>query len=104
MDAETSDEINAIASYQDTAAGKLKARFLDRFAEIVSYERGAEHVSCTMLRESGDSVEIWVSRNSGVGGTADTAFLKDFSRVMEQVADSVGTDSESQIQVAVTSN
>jgi hypothetical protein len=73
-----------------TASTKLKARFLDRFAELISCERGAEYVSSTMLRERDGSVEVWVSRNSGTGKLRDEAFFRDFERIMREARDREG--------------
>ena len=64
---------------------KLRMRFLDRFAELVSRDKGPELMSCAMLRETGGKVEIWVSRNSGLDSEEDDRFFGDFERLMPNV-------------------
>jgi hypothetical protein len=64
---------------------KLKMRFLDRFAELVSCEPGSEHVSCAMLREGEGGAEIWVARNDGIARYADTVFFLQFEGLMSEV-------------------
>ena len=69
----------------NTKDGKRRNRFLDRFAELVSYQKAAEQVSCTMLREKEDYVEIWVSRNAGLNRVQDLNFFRQFERLMPDV-------------------
>lgn len=78
------DDVDVPADSTSTER-KLRIRFLDRFAELVSRDKGAEHVSCTMMRDTGAKVEIWVSRNTGVATADDERFFGDFERLMPNV-------------------
>jgi hypothetical protein len=64
---------------------KLRMRFLDRFAELVSRDSRLEMVSCTMLREAEGTVKVWVSRNSGFDTEEDSKFFGEFERLMPNV-------------------
>src|SRR5436190_14275156 len=41
---------------------RLKKKFLDRFAELVSCRKGRTHVCCAAMSEEQNVVRIWVSR------------------------------------------
>jgi hypothetical protein len=86
MDPVEAPESNEDTNREDASDNrKYRRRFLDRFAELVSRDRGAEHVSCAMLREMEDGIEIWASRNSGLTKTNDAAFFGHFERLMPDV-------------------
>ncbi|KAJ4000321.1 hypothetical protein F5050DRAFT_1839842 [Lentinula boryana] len=73
--------VNQSAPFVNDPHRQIKQRFLDRFAEVISNQRGAEHVACTIMRESGDHVVIWVARNGGFR-VKDISFLEKFSAEM----------------------
>ena len=59
----------------------LKHRFLDRFAEVMSRDKGGKHVSCAAIRESQDQhtedsvrVSLLVARNEAFGDHDQTFF------------------------------
>ncbi|KAJ3735073.1 hypothetical protein DFJ43DRAFT_71172 [Lentinula guzmanii] len=77
--------VNQSVPFINDSYHRIKQRFLDRFAEVVSNRRGGEHVACTIMRESGDHVVIWVARNGGFS-RKDISFLKEFSAEMRALA------------------
>jgi hypothetical protein len=86
MDSPVESDHSSSADQESTSKERnLRIRFLDRFAELVSRGKGARLVSCTMLRETGGKVEIWVSRNSGFDLEEDSRFFGDFERLMPTV-------------------
>ncbi|KAL4069066.1 hypothetical protein J3A83DRAFT_3472439 [Scleroderma citrinum] len=72
VDEEIHEADSDIGDYgsDNSAGGDLKHRFLDRFAEVMSRDKGGKSVSCVALRESGDRhieedvrVSLLVARN-----------------------------------------
>ncbi|KAG6328816.1 hypothetical protein ID866_10272 [Astraeus odoratus] len=75
--------------------GELKQRFLDRFAEVMSRDKGWEHICCVALRESGDqcveedvTVSLLVARN-GTFGDGDLEFCRRIEKHLGAIAASV---------------
>lgn len=55
---------------------RLRQRFLDRFAEMVSERKGGKYVACTAMRELGNHVIIFATYNKKFD-REDVQFLKD---------------------------
>ena len=49
----------------DSGHGRLKQKFLDCLAEFAANKKGGTRVACSAMRESEDSVYIWIARNEG---------------------------------------
>ncbi|USP80330.1 hypothetical protein yc1106_07604 [Curvularia clavata] len=49
----------------DSGHGRLKQKFLDCLAEFAANKKGGTRVACSAMRESKDSVYIWIARNEG---------------------------------------
>lgn len=76
-DSDVSENDEANAGGEDG----LKHRFLDRFAEVMSRDKGGKHVSCVALRDSQDRhtedgvrVSLLVARNEAFGDHDQTFF------------------------------
>lgn len=78
----TSDEI---ADDEGSKDYHLKRRFLDRFAEVLSTEKGAQHVACAIMQEETTSATFWVSRNEGFY-QRDKNFMQGFEDCMKDMA------------------
>ncbi|KAI6146682.1 hypothetical protein BKA82DRAFT_4356100 [Pisolithus tinctorius] len=72
---------------------EFKQRFLDRFAEIMSRDKGGEHVCCVALRESGDQrldedvkISLLVARNANFKNLDEN-----FRRRLEKLLATIGT-------------
>lgn len=79
----------------DSKEDELKQRFLDRFAEIMSRDKGGKHVCCVALRESGDrhldedvNVSLLVARNDTFN-EQDTKFCGILERLLAAIGASV---------------
>jgi hypothetical protein len=59
--------VNTVCAHQitDSGHGKLKQKFLDCLAEFAANNKGGTAVACSAMRESEDSVSIWIARNAG---------------------------------------
>lgn len=53
----------------------LKKKFLDRLAEVISKQHKWRHVACTVLKESEDQVDVYVTKNDGLDKD-DQAFFR----------------------------
>ena len=87
------DGSNADAGGEDG----LKRHFLDRFAEVMSRDKGGKHVSCVALRESGDRhseedvrVTLLVARNEAFGDH-DQKFFNTVEKLLSIIGASVFT-------------
>ncbi|EMD85772.1 hypothetical protein COCC4DRAFT_152236 [Bipolaris maydis ATCC 48331] len=49
----------------DSGHARLKQKLLDCLAEFAANRKGGATVACSAMRESGDSVSIWIARNEG---------------------------------------
>ncbi|KAI6000933.1 hypothetical protein EDC04DRAFT_1069347 [Pisolithus marmoratus] len=79
----------------DSKEDELKKRFLDRFAEIMSRDKGGKHVCCVALRESGDrhldeeiKISVLVARNDTFN-EQDTKFCSTLERLLTAIGASV---------------
>lgn len=64
---------------------RLKAAFQDRIAELVSSNKGGQHVAATSMIESIESVTVVVARN-GELQEADENFLRKLQELLRAVA------------------
>ncbi|PVH95836.1 hypothetical protein DM02DRAFT_689266 [Periconia macrospinosa] len=55
--------------------GKLKQKFLDCLAEFAANKKGGTAVACSAMRESEDSVSIWIARNEGFSEADEHVFI-----------------------------
>jgi hypothetical protein len=64
-DNEGSPSVNIICVRLITDSGyrRLKQKFLDCLAEFAANRKGGTAVACSAMRESEDSVSIWIARN-----------------------------------------
>ncbi|KAG6328330.1 hypothetical protein ID866_10759, partial [Astraeus odoratus] len=74
---------------------ELKQRFLDRFAEVMSCDKGGKYVCCVALRESGDqhaeedvTISLLVARNSTFSDE-DVKFCRTVEMLLRAIAASV---------------
>ncbi|KAI6138605.1 hypothetical protein BKA82DRAFT_4234313 [Pisolithus tinctorius] len=82
----------------DSKEDELKERFLDRFAEIMSRDKGGKHVCCVALQESGDRhldedvrISLLVARNDTFN-EQDTKFFRTLGRLLAAIGASVYDD------------
>ncbi|KAG6328865.1 hypothetical protein ID866_10224 [Astraeus odoratus] len=82
---------------------ELKQRFLDRFAEVMSPDKGGKHVCCVALRESGDRrveenvrISLLVARNNTCSDFSDDD-LK-FCRTVEKLLRAIATSVDEKIE------
>lgn len=65
VSSQASDDTVQNEFLSDSSPEKLKRKFLDRFSEFVSKEKGAKNVSCVVMAEGEDDVMLWVTKNEG---------------------------------------
>lgn len=82
-------------SVGDSEENELKERFLDRFAELMSRNKGGKHVCCVALQESGDrhldegvKISLVVARNNTFN-EQDTKFCSTLERLLATISASV---------------
>ena len=63
LDDADSVNVNVLSRFDDD---KLKKAFLDRLSELVANEKGAHHVSSSLMIEWPDRVDIFVAKNTGI--------------------------------------
>ncbi|KAG6328304.1 hypothetical protein ID866_10785 [Astraeus odoratus] len=85
---------------------ELKQHFLDRFAEVMSCNKGGKHVCCVALRESGDqhaeegvTVSLLVARNSTFSDE-DVKFCRTVEMLLRAIAASVYKKITSELVIA----
>jgi hypothetical protein len=66
-DDEGAPSVNTIGAHliTDSGHGRLKQKFLDCLAEFAANKKGGTAVACSAMRESEDSVSLWIARNKG---------------------------------------
>jgi hypothetical protein len=64
-DNEGSPSVNTICVrlITDSKYGRLKQKFLDCLAKFAANKKGGTAVACSAMRESENSVSIWIARN-----------------------------------------
>lgn len=58
----------------DSGHARLKQKFLDCLAEFAANKKGGTAVACSAMRESEESVFIWIARNGGFSETEKPMF------------------------------
>jgi len=61
---------------------RLRDKFLDRLAEVVSCVKGASHVACVAMADGESQMSLFVSRNDGLSNN-DQVFLKKLKEFLE---------------------
>ena len=74
----------------DSGHGRLKQKFLDCLAEFAANKKGGTAVACSAMRESEDSVCIWIARNEGFS-EADKPVFTAWERLLESYSRGEGT-------------
>lgn len=78
-ESECDSVVNGLLTASDAA---IRRKFLDCLAETLSGAKGWSHVTATVLRETEESVEVVVARNSGKDVEKDDPYLERLQRFM----------------------
>jgi hypothetical protein len=91
-DDEGTPSVNTICAHliTDSGHGRLKQKFLDCLAEFAANKKGGTAVACSAMRESEDSVSIWIARNEGFS-EADKPIFTVLERWLESYSRGEGT-------------
>ena len=95
-ESETDSEASSIGSNrlgQISNAGncKMMRKFLDYLAEFAANKKGGKSVACTAMRETEESVTIWIARNEGFQSTDKQLFEENLAELLSNISRCKGT-------------